>query len=194
MDVYEATTHRRTIRRYKQDKVPAATIEKLVSAARLAPSGANLQPCEYIAVTDQAIVDDLFTCLKWAGYIAPAGDPPAGQRPVAYIVVLINRTIKERGGDHDAAAGIENMLLVAHEEGLGSCWVGSVDRVRVAQILSIPPTREIDSVVAFGYPNERSVIEEATDSIKYWKDERGVMHVPKRPLKDILHSNKFKGQ
>lgn len=191
MDVYEAVTCRRTIRRYKRDKVPVATIESLVNAARLAPSGANLQPCEYIAVTDQTAVDDLFTCLKWAGYIAPAGDPPAGQRPVAYIVVLINRSIKETGGEHDAAAAIENMLLLAYEEGLGSCWIGSVDRARAMQMLSIPPRYEIDSVVALGYPNERSVVEEATDSIKYWKDDKGVMHVPKRPLKAILHVNRF---
>jgi len=191
MDVYEAATHRRTIRRYKQEKVPKATIEKLVNAARLAPSGSNLQPCEYVAVTDKATVDDLFTCLKWAGYIAPAGDPPAGQTPVAYVVVLINRRIREAGGGHDAGAAIENMLLVAHEEGLGSCWIGSVDRPRAMQILSIPPSYEVDSVVALGHPNERSLVEEATDSIKYWKDERGVMHVPKRPLKGILHFNRF---
>jgi len=191
MDTYQAATQRRTIRRFKQDEIPADILRRLLNAARLAPSGANLQPLEYILVSDREVVSQVFQCLKWAGYIAPAGDPPEGKRPVAYVVVLLNRKIREAGGNHDAAAAIENMLLVAHAEGIGTCWIGSVDRVRLASILSIPSSHEIDSVVALGYPDQRSVVEEYKGSIKYWMDEAGIMHVPKRALKDIAHINKF---
>ena len=193
MNVYEAAVNRRTIRRFKQDRIPTEVLERMVNAARLAPSGANLQPCEYVIVIDPGTVERLFPCFKWATYIAPSGDPPEGERPTAYIVVLLNREVRETGGTHDAAAAIENMLLVAYEEGIGSCWLGSVDREKVKMILSIPANCEIDSVVALGYPNERPVLEEAQGSIRYWKGEKGVLHVPKRRLKDITLLNGYRG-
>jgi len=191
MDVYNAATSRRTIRRFKQDRIPRVVLDRMLDAARLAPSGSNLQPCEYVVVTDAEKLQKVFACLKWAGYIAPAGDPPEGQRPTAYVVVLINRRIRETGGAHDSSAAIENMLLVAWEQGVGSCWLGSVDREQVRRILSIPPNYEIDSVVSLGYPNEQPVVEEVKDSIRYWKDERGVLHVPKRALRDLVHCEEF---
>jgi len=193
MDVYEATVNRRTIRRFKQDRIPLEILKKMVDAGRLAPSGANLQPCEYVMVTDPARLRQMFPCFKWATYIAPSGDPPEGKRPTAYLVVLLNRTIRETGGTHDAAAAIENILLVAYELGVGSCWLGSVDREKVRTILSIPPDCEIDSVVALGYPDERPVVEEARGSIRYWKDKEGVLHVPKRRLEDMIHLNEYGG-
>jgi nitroreductase len=193
MDVYEAAVSRRTVRRFKQDKIPTKALKKVLNAARLAPSGANLQPCEYVVVTDPIEVNRMFSCLKWAAFIAPYGDPPDGERPTAYIVVLLNRTVRETGGTHDAAAAIENILLVAYEEGIGSCWLGSVDREKVKMILSIPANCEIDSVVALGYPNERPVLEEARGSTNYWKDGKGILHVPKRQLEDITHLNGYGG-
>ncbi len=64
---------------------------------------------------------------------------------------------------------------------------------KLGEMLNIPPSRYIDSVLALGYPDESPVVEEMRDSIKYWKDENGVLHVPKRRLKDILHINRFGG-
>ncbi|MDI6783921.1 MAG: nitroreductase family protein [bacterium] len=207
MDVYDAILTRRTIRRYQQKPIDEKILEKLINAARVAPSAANLQPCEYIIVNEKSIVDRIFPCLKWAGYIAPAGNPPEGERPVAYIIVLLNRTWRKEGGEVDAAAAIENILLTALEEGIASCWLGSVDRAQVRQILSIPDYCIIDSVIALGYPNEQSVVEEmfipspstslringveGQDSVKYWKDDSGLFHVPKRKLGTILHKNKY---
>ena len=135
-------------------------------------------------------MDGLFTTLKWAGYIAPQGDPPEGKRPVAYVIVLINR---EKGGsaERDAAAAIENILLTALEEGIGSCWLGSIDRKRLRQVLKVPEFCQIDSVIALGYPSEKSVEERFEGSIKYWRDKEGIFHVPKRDLTDILHHNTY---
>ena len=58
-------------------------------------------------------------------------------------------------------------------------------------MFDIPKKYRIDSVIALGFPDESPVLEEVTDSIKYWKDEQGVLHVPKRKLSDIVHYNKF---
>jgi len=57
----------------------------------------------------------------------------------------------------------------------------------------VPETLKIDSVIALGYPAEQPVAEEYSGSVKYWKDETGCLHVPKRSLKDVSHLN-FYGQ
>ena len=191
MSVYEIIIKRRTIRRFKQEEVSENILNKLANAGRLAPSGANLQPLEFIIVNETESVDKVFPALKWAGYIAPAGNPPEGMRPMAYIIVLINTEIRSQGGEVDAAAAIENMILTALEDGIGSCWLGAIDRDQLRKIFKIPQKYRVDSVLALGYPDESPVVEEATDSIKYWKDENGILHVPKRKLSDIVHSNAF---
>ncbi|MCM8818820.1 MAG: nitroreductase family protein [Candidatus Omnitrophica bacterium] len=191
MDIYEIIKKRRTIRRFKQKEIPLELLEKFVDMARIAPSGANMQPLEYIIVNDKKMVEQIFPLTGWAGYLGKDGPPPEGQRPVAYIVVLINKDIKSPTPQHDSGAAIENILLSAIYEGIGTCWIGSVNREKLREILKIPENYEIDTIVALGYPDEESHIEEFSGSVKYWKDEKGVMHVPKRRLKDILHYNKF---
>lgn len=189
MTVYEAILKRRTIRRFQSKPVPYPVLEKMVNAARMAPSAANLQPCEYLVVDDPALVAEVFTTLKWAGYIYPSGDPPEGKRPTAYIIVIFNREKNAQSGAVDAAAAIENMILTALEEGVASCWLGSVSRKELAGILKIPDKYTIESVLALGYPDQESFAEEFTGSVKYWLDEKGNLHVPKRSLKEILHHN-----
>ncbi|MCK4261895.1 nitroreductase family protein [bacterium] len=191
MKVYEAICKRRTIRRFSQEPVPKEILEKLIKAARLAPSAANLQPCEYVVVDEPGLIEQVFKTLRWAGYIVPRGDPPEGERPVAYIVVLLNKEKVKAGGERDAAASIGNIVLAALEEGIGSCWLGSIERETLRGILNIPNRCDIDSVVALGYPKESPVVEEMKDSIKYWKDNKNILHVPKRRLEDILHWNKY---
>lgn len=191
MDIYEIIRKRRTIRRFKQKEIPLELLEKFVDMARLAPSGANMQPLEYIIVNDKNLLEQIFPLTGWAGYLGKDGPPPEGKRPVAYIVVLINKDIKSPTPEHDAGASVENILLSATYEGIGSCWIGSINREKLREILKIPENYEIDTIIALGYPDEESFVEEFSGSIKYWKDEKGIMHVPKRRLKDILHFNKF---
>lgn len=191
MNVYEATIKRRTIRRFKQKPIPFETLKKLVNAGRLAPSSANLQPIEHIVIDSSDLVEKVFETLKWAGYISPDGNPPPGEKPVAYIIVLANEKKNPCNCERDAAAAIENMILVAIEEGIGSCWLGSIDINKLTDILELPEHIKIDSVLALGYSNESPQIEEIKDSVKYWKDEAGTLHVPKRKIDDILFYNKY---
>lgn len=191
MSVYRLIQSRRTIRQFAQDSVPQDILEKMVDAARLAPSAANLQPLEYIVVKDRKVAQRIFPCLKWAAYIAPEGDPRPGQEPAAYIVILANKDVRSKAFEWDAGAAIENMILTALEEGVGSCWLLSVDRDRISEILKIPETHAVDSVLALGYPAEQPQAEELVDSVRYWKDESGRLHVPKRRLDSIIHFDRF---
>jgi nitroreductase len=191
MSVLDLILRRRTIRRFKPTAVSRMLLERLADAGRVAPSAANSQPLEFIAVDDREVCRAVFPCLKWAAYIFPRGNPRPGQEPGAYIVTLVNLGVREKGFEYDVGAAMENMILAAAGEGLGSCWLLSVDREKLAEILSVPPGYRIDCVLALGYPDETPVAEEFAGSIKYWQDDEGTLHVPKRSLDKILHFNRF---
>jgi nitroreductase len=86
---------------------------------------------------------------------------------------------------------MENMILAALSEGVGSCWFLSIDRDKLRAILGVPEHYRIDSVLALGYPAEDPAVEVAGDSIRYWKDEAGRLHVPKRAASSVAHINRF---
>jgi len=189
--VYETIAARRTIRKFRAEPVARELLDRLVDAARLAPSAANLQPLEYVVVDDPALKARVFPCLKWAAYIAPAGDPKPGEEPAAYIIVLNNTAIREKMFEYDLGAAMENMILAALEEGVGSCWMLSIDRDRLRSLLGVPESYRVDSVLALGYPAEDPTPEVMADSCRYWKDADGRLHVPKRTLAAVAHYNKF---
>jgi len=189
--VYEMIVRRRTIRRFQQRPVAKELLTNMVNAARLAPSAANLQPLEFVIVNQTDLLAGVFVTTRWAGYIAPRGTPKEGERPVSYVVVLINRQICTSGGQHDSAAAIMSMILTAWERGVGSCWIISIDKKELQKLLQIPEHLEIDSILALGYPAEQPVVEELSDSVKYWQDEQRRLHVPKRNLVNILHWNGY---
>ena len=192
MGVYEVAVSRRSIRRFKGIPVPHQILERCVNTARLAPSAANLQPLEYIIVDDDQLLSEVFSTLRWAAYIGPEGDPPPeGRRPKAYIVILKNSNVGMSSSVYDVGAAMENMILVALEEGVGSCPVASVDRDKLRRILNIPGDYEIPLVLALGYSDESPVEEPFDGSVKYWKDEDGVLHVPKKKLESVIHWNTF---
>jgi nitroreductase len=191
MNLDELILSRRTIRRFKPEPIPAEILDRLVEAARVAPSAANRQPLEFIVVDDPARVAEVFPLVHWAGYIAPEGDPPEGQRPVAYILVLVNRQKTPDHGHHDVGAAVMNMIYAGLAHGIGACWMAAIERPDLKRLLGVPDSCEIDSLLALGYPAESPVVEPMTDSVKYWKDASGVLHVPKRARSEILHRNRY---
>lgn len=190
MTVYEAATSRRTIRKFTQKPIPLEKLEGFVNAARLAPSGANMQPLKYAIVNDPAVVQKIFENVKWAAYIAPAGNPAEGEKPTAFIIVLADTKIRASGYEMDAGAAIENLILSAWEEGIGCCWMASIDKEAIRNIIGADETLPVISAIALGYKGEEPKLEVLSDSVKYWKDDSGRLHVPKRSLKEVLFSKK----
>lgn len=186
MNAYEAILKRRTVRKFKQDKISMDVLKKLVDAARLAPQGANLQPMKYIIVTEKSTVDKLFETVGWAAYLKPLRDPKEGERPVAYIVALVDTEIRKTAYDLDAGLAVENMLIAAVGEGLGTCMLSNIDREKIASILSIQERYIIHSMIATGLPAEQPVPVDENGSMKYYPDENGLLHVPKRRLDDVI--------
>ena len=191
MDMQHAILSRRTIRKYQQKPISRDKLEQLIAAARLAPSASNLQPLAYLVIDDPAMLEPVFRLVRWAGYIAPHGNPRDGEKPVAYVVVLADTSIRASGFEHDAGAAIENISLLAWSLGIGSCWIGSVNRDELRSLYKIPDRYTIDSVIALGYSAEASVAEEEAGSIRYYKDEKQTLHVPKRKMQDICFINRI---
>jgi len=191
MDVYTAIKSRRSIRRFQQKPIALKILKKLVNAARLAPSAANLQPLEYFIVNDKKLCSKVFETIGWAGYIKPKWTPDPKERPMAYIVMLV-KDVENKWYPRDVSLATENIVLAAEAEGIGSCILCNIYRAKIRQALEIPENIIVDSVIALGYKAERSVVEELRDSVKYWRDEKNIMHVPKRRLDDITHFNRFK--
>jgi nitroreductase len=178
----------RSFRRFYQgEAVSREVLESLVDLARLSASGANLQPLKYLLSNDPVRNASIFSCLAWAGYLKDWPGPGEGEMPPAYILILGDKEITLNFGcDHGIAA--QSILLGAREKGLGGCMIGSIQKDRLRQLLTLADNLEILLVIALGRPKEKVVLEEVgpDGSIKYWRDPQGVHHVPKRRLEDIL--------
>lgn len=178
----------RSCRRFYQNHaVENDTLMDLVNLARLSASAANLQPLCYILSSAPQHNERIFACLAWAGYLKDWPGPKEGERPSAYIIILGDTAkAKDFGCDHGIAA--QSILLGAREAGLAGCMIASINREKLREAFDIPEHFKILLVIALGKPKEQVVIEEAgpDGSIRYWRDEQGVHHVPKRTLADII--------
>ena len=188
--IEELVKGNRSYRRFHQEiAVSLETLKGLVNLARMSASAANLQPLKYSLSCEPEKNAAIFSCLAWAGYLKDWPGPVEGERPTAYITVLLDRQIaKDAGCDHGIAA--QSILLGARAQGLGGCILGSIQRDRLRELLKIPPSLDILLVIALGRPQETVVLEEvgSDGGIKYWRDEHEVHHVPKRRLEDIIIS------
>lgn len=178
----------RSYRRFAQGaSVDPDTLRDLVNLARLSASSANLQPLKYILSCDPGTNLKIFSCLKWAGYLKEWPGPMEGERPAAYIVILGDtRVSKTFSCDHGIAA--QSIMLGATERGLGGCMMGAVDREGLRRALAIDERFEILLVLALGQPAEQVVLEPLGEDgdIRYFRDEAGVHHVPKRGLDELI--------
>ncbi len=191
MSFYDLIISRRTIRQFKSQPLPRELLERIVNAGRLAPSAGNKQPLEFLVVDEPRLCHQVFPHLKWAAYISPRGNPKPGQEPVAYIITLVNLSIRAQDYEYDVGAAMENMILAAWAENVGSCWLISINREKIAALFKIPENYRVDCVLALGYPAEIPIVETFQGSIRYWLDEEGRLHVPKRSLEMVIHFNQF---
>jgi nitroreductase len=188
MKMEELVCRCRSYRRFRQSrKVALATLRELVDLARQSASAMNLQPLRYHLAAGQETNARIFPHLTWAGYLKDWPGPDEGERPSAYIVVAAGRD-SGRWTDCDLGIAAQSILLGAVERGLGGCMVASVNREALAEALGIPDDLKILLVIAIGEPAEQVVIDPLGEDggIRYWRDENGTHHVPKRSLEEII--------
>jgi nitroreductase len=187
MDIEEAIYTRRTIRRFTQKPIPLDILKKLVDYARVAPMARNVQGLEFIIVTESEFKTKLFNLIKFAGSLPEdQRTPEPGREPSAYIIVLVNTSIKPSYFDYDIGAAVENILLGGLKYGIGSCWMANIRVNKIKLLFGVPDDYQVKHVISLGYPDEESKIENYENSFAYWKEDDGSMHVPKRKLDDII--------
>jgi nitroreductase len=163
MDTLEAIQKRRSVRSYTGDPVPRADIEKILDAARMAPSGYNQQPWQFIVITDRSFIETHSKAGVWSG--------KAG----AIIAVVMDPT--SEFWVEDGSAAIENILLAATALGYGSCWLQGSTKPQEAslkRLLNIPGHLNLLSLVSIGVPVK-------------WPQAKN-----KKPLEAIVHWETFK--
>jgi len=161
MDALETIRKRRSIRRFADGAVPKADLEAIVNAGRLAATGSNRQPWDFVVVTDRATIAQFAMSGAW---IAKAA---------AVIVVVMDP--QSRWWIEDGSAAIENMLLASTALGYGACWVEGDALAHEEQyktLLGIPPHKRVLALLPIGIASETPAPE-------------------KKPLESVLHWEKY---
>ncbi len=188
--LHDLVLENRSYRRFQEDvEVDSSLLRDLVDLARLSASGSNAQPLKFVLSNNHTRNAKIFSTLSWAGYLKDWPGPDEGERPSAYIVILLDtRVRKDAGCDHGIAA--QSILLGAVEKGLGGCMLGSIRKQELSEALCMPSHFEILLVIALGKPAESVRVETVgpDGDIKYWRGEDGVHHVPKRSLDELIVS------
>ena len=188
MNFKDLAKNNRSYRRFDESfRIGRDTLVELVGLARYAASGRNAQPLKYFLSHEAELNEQIFSTLAWAGYLKAWPGPEKGERPSAYIVVLLDRRISENYLCDDGIA-MQNILLGAVEKGLGGCMIRSINKPHLSTILRLPKHLEIIDVVALGRPVETVLITEVGENgdIRYYRDENGVHYVPKRSLEELI--------
>jgi nitroreductase len=164
MDAIEALRTRRSIRVYQEKEVPRELIEEIIDAARLAPTANNIQPWEFVVVTDAGMRRKIADLTDYGKFIAQAG------ACVAVFSKDVNHCLE------DGSAATENILVAAHALGLGTCWVAGYEKPHakpIGDLLGVPGGHLLIALIALGYPAAEG-------------KARG-----KRELAEVLHWEKF---
>ena len=151
LEVFEAVRTRRSIRKYKDKPVEKEKLLKILEAARLSPSACNNQHWHFIVVIDKEIRERLFPAYNRDWFV---------KAPV--VIVACSTPSKawsrEDGEEYwkvDAAIAMQSMVLVAHELGLGTCWIAAFKEDKVKDALRIPEEVRPVALTPLGYPAEQ---------------------------------------
>lgn len=185
MTVIEAVQARRTIRKYTAEPVKPEDIAKIIECARLAPYGANLQPLKFAVITDETERKALYPFIQYAGYLD--WNPSFEECPKAFIVILNDTSIKPTDKTEcDSGAAGMSICLCATELGLGSVWLGAINRKAIKETLGLDEKYDVTYLIGLGYAAQSGSVYNMDDSVKYYFDKNGDVHVPKRTADEII--------
>lgn len=150
MDVFEAISKRRSIRKYKDTPVDDEKIEMILEAGRIAPSAANRQEWKFIVVKNKETREKLAVAANDQKFVAEAP-----------VIIVACATESERVmpcGQYaytvDISIAVSFMILEATEQGLGTCWLGAYDEEKVRNVLQIPERIRVPAMFTLGYADE----------------------------------------
>jgi nitroreductase len=164
MDALEAIRKRRSVRKYTGKAIPREDLEAIVDAGRLAATGGNRQPWDFVVITDREMIDKLKVAAQWM------------DKSGAIIAVVMDPS--SRWWVEDGSAAIENILLASTALGYGSCWLEGwtlrhEDEFKV--LLGVPEEKRLLTLIPLGVPVE-------------WPTRE------KKPLSQVLHWERYEAR
>ncbi len=160
MDVLELIKERRTVRKYKKDPIPDENLQKILEAARWAPSWANSQCAEYVVVRDSTTKAKIIEAFAKGNPVVPA----LAEAPVVLVACgqlkkagyFRDRVATDKGDwfMFDVALSVQNLILAAHSLGLATAIVGGFDAKKVAETLQVPEGVAVVAITPLGYPEQ----------------------------------------
>src|SRR5690348_6722091 len=141
MDVFDAIRTVLAVRQFREQAIPEPVVKQIVEAGHLTASASNRQPWHFIVVQNQQTLHQLAS-------LAPTG-PYIQEAPLAIVVCI------DKGNQiavSDASRAIQDMILSAWAQGVGSNWVGFHHLEQVKPLLGIPEEIEVLAILPFGYP------------------------------------------
>ena len=161
MNALEAIGKRRSVRKYTGEPIPRKDLEKIVNAGRLAATGSNQQPWDFIVVTDRAMIEQLKVAAEWM------------EKAAAIIAVVMDPS--SRWWIEDSSAAVENMLIATTALEYGSCWLEGdtlPHEEEFKKLLGVPKEKRLLTLVPIGVPAEEPTRE-------------------KRSLQEVLHWERY---
>ncbi len=161
MNALEAIRKRRSVRKYTEEPIPRKDLEKIVDAGRLAATGNNRQPWDFIVVTDREMIERLKVAAEWM------------EKAAAIIAVVMDPS--SRWWVEDGSAAVENMLIASTALGYGSCWLEGYTLPReeeFKELLGVPKEKRLLTLIPIGVPVE-------------WPTRK------KKPLEEVLHWERY---
>jgi nitroreductase len=163
MDCISALKTRRSVRAYTGEPIPREVLADLIDCGRLAASAINIQPWEFVVVTEPRVLCAIAATTDYGKFIAQAA---------ACIVVLCRDT---KYYLEDGCNASQNILVAAHAHGLGGCWIAGDKKPyaeKIRRMVGAPDGFRLVSLLAVGHPAQESEKE-------------------KRPLSEVLHWETF---
>ena len=140
MDTYACIRTRRTARTFLAKDVPEEIIQRILEAGRLAPSARNRQPWHFVAIQDKAMLKRLAPLCTSGRFIEDAA-----------CAVAVVTDPSNTWHQIDGARAVQSMELAGWNEGVGTCWIGSMDRDAIKELLGIPQPLHLLTILPFGY-------------------------------------------
>jgi nitroreductase len=183
MELSEVIASRRSIRKFRQEDISADTVHLLLEAARLAPSGSNLQPWRFVIAQSPAAKEALGRCTPYKFIVKAAAifvccadltvmttrDRRIGELlkegafdgvdmdmndPSAATNPIIEEEAIKAYLSMNVAIAVEHIVLKAVDLGLGSCWLGRFDRDKVKEYLALDESIYPVVLLPVGYPDQ----------------------------------------
>lgn len=151
MSSFESIRSLSTFRDCRDETVPRKTFGKILEAGRQAPSPRNIQSIEFVVVESGDILED----------IAEVSDERVKKAPTSVVVVSDLERMERRLGEGaqvaanaEMAVAVQNMRLVASEEGIASIWLTGFDQAMVSDLLNLPDGKLATAIVSFAYTED----------------------------------------